>query len=570
MSVSFQDQNLTMEEIFNQDPHYQTSSSYNKGERIKGKVTGYRTDDSIKNIILNIGSKFEGCIPAQEFNELPEVGSEIEGIVKDFNQEKGLYLVSHKELIVAIGFALIKESVDNDMPLFCKIKRKIAKGFIVEVESVEMFMPFSHVGTSLSDENSDKKQGFIGSIVQCKCLQLPTKMQKGVVSRKVIQDQKNKDNWKKLAELKQVGDIVEGTVLKTASSGFYVLVNDVIGYLHNSNVRWSRVKSKDRENLVSGSIVSVRILELDEENMRLSLGLKQLVNDPWENILSTYSIGDVVTGTVSYVARQVAFIDLTDDIEGIIYSSEMSWTKNSSLAKDFLKKDAEVTLKIISINIKERKILLGLKQLQENPWDRLQAEIKVGDIYKGKIKNITLFGIFVELNDSLDGMIHKDDISWEGSIHNLADKYHKNQEIEFKVIQINPEQKKIVCSIKHCFPNPYEELKKKYVGNALVNGIVTSIVEYGVFVKLDGQYEGLLHISEVPKGKFDTMKSELKKGDSIQVLVKSVDPEKMRIALSLKGFNYAVEKQEMVQYISKDSDTSVNNLFKDLSKFVVK
>ena len=327
------------------------------------------------------------------------------------------------------------------------------------------------------------------------------------------------------------------------------------------------LKFKDREELSVGSVVSVRVIELDEENMRLSLGLKQLIDDPWDKILETYSVGDIVTGKVTYVARQAAFVDLTDDIEGIIYSSEMSWTKNSSLAKDFVKKDAEIDVKIISINIKERKILLGIKQLQENPWDKLQSDIQVGSICTGKIKNITVFGIFVELSGNLDGMIHKDDISWEGSVFNLNEKFHKNQEIQFKVIQINPEYKKVVCSIKHCLPNPYEELQQKYSLNPLADGIITSFVPYGIFVKLDDKYEGLLHISEVPKGKFDSMKASMKKGDPIQVIVKKVDPANMRIALSLKGFAYAVEKQEMVQYMSKEQP--VNNLFKDLSKFIV-
>ena len=240
MSISFQDQNLSMEDFLSQETLQ--VSSFQKGERIKGKVASYRSDDTSKNIILSLSSKFEGSINASEFEELPPIGSDIEGVVKGFNQEKGLFIISHRDLSIAIGTSYIQEAFNDGFPIECKIKRKVAKGFIVDVQSVEMFLPFSQAGLSLSDEGSDKKQGFVGSIVQCKVLQLPNKRQLGVVSRKVIQDQKTKESWKVLSETIKVGDIVEGKVLKVAGIGFYIAVQDVVGFLHNSNVRWSRVK----------------------------------------------------------------------------------------------------------------------------------------------------------------------------------------------------------------------------------------------------------------------------------------------------------------------------------------
>lgn len=570
--VSFQEENVSMEELLNSSGGLDVHDS-RPGQVVKGKVVAFQpNEENPEFIIIDMGSKSEGRLSIREFDQKPFIGMEVEALAKSTDRETGLVSLSRRALERQRGWEIVQEVAEKDLPVNGIVRRSMKNGYIVNVEGLSMFLPHSHVGSLLGSprrgEGHGRKPELIGQTITVHILELDPRKKTGVVSRKAFLDKQNQEHWKNLKDKINIGDIVTGKVLGHTKSGAFVNVEGVTGFLHKSNISWDRKIDNMEERLPVDAEIKVRVLEIDPENNRLSLGLKQLTEDPWSNVLERIQVGDTVKGKVSYVANYGAFVEIGEGLEGLLHTSEMSWTRRIGHAQDVVQVGQEIETKVLGINVEDKRISLGLRQLQENPWDRIRDEYKIGQVIKGKVKDTTNFGVFVSITDDIDGLIRKEDISWDEPAPDPRKTFKPGDEVEFKIIEINFEDHKIGCSIRHLLTNPYKELRKEFPRGSIIEGEVSGVVEFGVFIRFNEKFEGLAHISTVRKEEAGNLKNHYKKGQKVKAVVKHIDPESRKISLSIKDVDYALEKMEIAQYIEKESnETLTSNPFHELKKF---
>jgi len=519
------------------------------GATITGKIVSITAD----YVVVDMGSKSEGRIGIREFDTAPAVGETVEALVRSFDQETGMVQLSKRELELRRGWEIVKEAHEKNVPVNGLVKRSMRDGYMVNVEGVFMFMPHTAVGLLGPRERGARKMNIVGQNYLVKILDLNDRRKTGTVSRKAFQDEQNATVWKDIGNKINLNDSVKGVVTKHTNSGVFINIQGIEGFLHRSNITWERKADNAKDKIEIGTEVTVRVLEIEPENHRLSLGLKQLTDDPWSTVLTRFKVGDKVKGTVSFVATYGAFVELDAGLEGLLHITEMSWTRKVNHANEIVKLGQEVETKIIGINKDDKRISLGLRQLHANPWDTIRTEVKVGETMRGKIRGLTNTGIFVSITDAIDGLIKKEDIGWTEPAPDPKRTYKIGDEIEFKVIEINSEDRKVQCSIRHTLPNPYKKLRDKYPRGTVVAGVVTGIVDFGVFIKFDEGYEGLAHISTMEKEQSANFKKAFTKGQEIKAVIKSIDPESRKISFSLKDVTFALEKIEMRQYLEKES-----------------
>ncbi len=522
-----------------------------------------------KSVLVSTSAKIEGIIPSTDFDTLPETGEELEVLVKGLSKETGLVDLSKKELDIEKGMRIINEAMDANLPVRGKVIRRASQGYMVNIENIEMFLPMSQVGFLFADEeNKSVGKDFTGFSCLYKVLKIDRRGKSGVVSRKQYQDDINKVAWSNIVDNRQVGDEVEGMVMKCTYHGVYVMVDEFLGFVHRTNISWARIAKNVTNHIPINSKIRVRILDINPEVMRLSLGIKQLTEDPWENILETYLIGDVVNGTVTFLSKQFAFISLQDSsIEAMMFVSEISWSKKVTDARSLLRVGSEVQGKILSINIEERKIFIGMKQLENDPWLTIANKIQVNDKQTGVVTSITEFGIFVEIEKYIDGLVPNENIDWfkrTFSLSSLKKKYNVGKTVDFQIVSIDPDAKKIVCSFKHIELNPYESIKSKFVKNQLTTGVISKIAQFGMFITIDGKLDGLLHTNDMYKDHAGKLTSKYKVGEEIEVVVVNVEPEKSRIRLSQRAIKNIVVSKERSKYISNANELLTDSPFKNL------
>lgn len=567
MAIKFQIPNESMESLLNESSVPVTD--VHKGDIIQGKVVTFQKDEHSNSIIIAMGTKSEGRISLKEFDEKPSVGDTVEAIVKYIDKDSGLAVLSKRALEQRRGWEIVKDAYDNSVPINGSVKRKMKQGYLVNAEGLHLFLPHTLVGSLANYRQKTRKADIIGKSLSFKIVELNPRKKTGIVSRKAFLDEQNNQRWDELTEAVKIGDVIEAIVKKHITVGAFLEVNGVLGFLHKSNISWDRKNDNFKEKLPLESTISVRVLEIDPENHKLSLGLKQLTEDPWEAVDQKFEVGQKVTGKISFVARYGAFVDLGESLEGLLHVSEMSWTRKINHAHEIVKLDQEIETIILGINKEEKRISLGLKQLFANPWDEIRDNLSVGHVMKSTVRDVTSFGIFVSISNDIDGLIRKDDISWEEPAPDPKKSFKSGDEIEFKIIEINLDDRKIGCSRRHLLPNPYKGLKKKYPRGSVIKGSVSGIVDFGIFVRFDEGYEGLVHTSAMEREQSQNLKTTFQKGMPVQVVVKSIDPENRKISLSLKDVNYALEKMEMSQYIEKNEDQPLtDNPFKNLKSVV--
>jgi small subunit ribosomal protein S1 len=561
--VLFQDSNVSMADVFKTDT---TVADIRPGGEITGKIVSLTPEFAI----VDMGGKSEGRIGLREFDVEPAVGDTVEALVRSHDRETGLVQLSKRELELRRGWEIVKEAFEKNVPVNALVKRSMRDGYMVNVEGVFMFLPHTQVGLLGPRERGARRINIVGQTYLVKISELNDRRKSGTVSRKVFQDEQNATVWKDIGSRIQLNDSVQGIVSKHTNSGVFINVQGIEGFLHRSNMTWERKADTAKEKLEIGAEVTVRVLEIEPENHRLSLGLKQLTDDPWSTVLTRFKVGDRVQGTISFVANYGAFVELGEGLEGLLHVTEMSWTRKVNHASEVVKVGQEIETKIIGINKDDKRISLGLRQLHANPWDTIRTEIKVGETMKGKIRGLTNTGIFVAITDNIDGLIKKEDIGWTEPAPDPKRTYKIGDEIDFKVIEINSEERKVQCSIRHTLPNPYKNLRDKYPRGTVVAGTVTGIVDFGLFIKFDEGYEGLAHISTMEKEQSTNYKKTFTKGQEIKAVIKSIDPETRKISLSLKDVTYALEKIEMRQYLEKESTnkTETANPFANLKTLV--
>ena len=516
------------------------------GRIIKGEIV--TVDDSYAYV--NVGTKSDGRIPLEEFDNVPEVGKIVHVLLqKGGRQTDGVYQFSAKAAENEYSWQeFLKKHDSGNMTIYGKIIEATNRGKIADCNGFRVFLPFSLSADLKNTSSTNEEYGF-------KIKTVDKKKRSVVVSRRDFLDEQYNEKWNSFISSHKPGDMVEGEVVKFVEFGVFIRLNDIDALLHRNDMSWKNV-FKQRKLLKLGEKRDFTIISINESEKKVSLGLKQLQSDPWTNIEEYVSIGSIVNGVIVTVVNTGAFLEVDNEIDGFLPNSELSWSQNNVPVKNMFQKSDTIQVKVIDIKKDDRKLILSHKQTTENPWDSIANGFPIGSIHKSKIKKIVKFGLFVELNENIDGLVHISDLSWDDK-SNLLNKYSVGDEVEFKILEIKKEEMKISCGIKQLQKSPWDIISDKYKPKMLVQGTVSGIMQFGIFVKLEDNLEGLVHISEVSKHKVESLEEAFKIGDAVEAVVLGVDVKKKRISLSIKQFEYASEREELNKILRETSPNTV-------------
>lgn len=541
---------------------------------ITGKVVSIEKDIDEPYVLLALPYKADGKVLLSDLDTEPKIGEELEALVYHLEESSGLLILSVRRLKQRIGWSLIESSFEKELSVYGTIKRKVNGGFLVDVSSILLFLPFTELGHYPKMRENQDHDSFPEDEIALRILELDVKKKRGLVSRKKIQEEEKEVYWKKFAEIHQQGSIVHGKIVHIINVGVFVEKDKVTGFVHNSNISWSRSNTEQKKSFSVGQDVSVYILEIDVENRRLSLGIKQTLVDPWTNIEEHISVGQVQTGKVQFVAKYGAFFDLSEDLEGLLHVSEMSWVKNYFKMSDLLKVGEEVQVKVVGVNKEEKKISLSVRELTENPWLKIKNDYKVGDTFKGNITRMFKSGLFVSFEENLEAFIKKEDLTWEDKYSfTVLDNFKKTQEISFKITEINLEKKCIYGSHRACLENPYKIFKEQYKMGSILDAIIASITSFGLFLSIEGvPMDALVPMRFIPKEKSTDLRKHFQKKEKIQVCVKYIDVENEKITLSITDVVTKLASQEIRKYITRESELEKATFspFAELGNFLEK
>ncbi len=492
-----------------------------EGDIIKGRVVKIST----KDVLIDVGYKSEGVITRDEFSlqESLEIGQEVEVYIDSKEDDSGMIVLSRDKARRLYGWDRINQGFKEGDLVDGTIRKKVKGGFIVDVYGLEGFLPASLA----MFKNVSEKELFAGSY-KFKIVKINSLRKSLIVSRKEAVQREREDVREKFWEARNIGDVCSGIVKNITDFGAFIDLGGVDGLLHITDMSWSRI-SHPSELLAVGDKVDVVILGMNKEASKVSLGLKQRMADPWLDIENKFPVNSKIKGKVVNIVPYGVFIELEKGIEGLIHISEISWQKRSINTQELFAIGDIVEVQVLSIDKSSRRISLSIKQLEMNPW--LEAEVKfpVGGKVTGKISGFTDFGAFVELDGNLDGMIHVSDMSWTRRVLNPQEIFKKGQKIEVVVLSVDAQNKKISLGFKQLMENPWPRIAQDFPLSAEFQGQVTSKNNFGVFVKIGEDLEGLLYINEISKEQYDGINV----GDKIRVKIIKVDVEQMKIGLGL-------------------------------------
>ncbi|MBU5615036.1 30S ribosomal protein S1 [Geomonas azotofigens] len=528
------------------------------GEVVKAVVVQIEQDV----VLVDVGYKSEGAIRIGEFidenGELTvKVGDEVNVYFERGENIRGHMVLSKKKADSQVAWEAIAAAGEGGT-IEGKITGKVKGGMTVDV-GVEAFLPASQVDLRPGG-NMDR---FVGQTYEFRILKLNRKRGNLVLSRRVLlEEERDKARTETLATLKE-GDIVSGVVKNIAEYGAFVDLGGVDGLLHVTDMSWGRL-GHPSEMVKVGDTLNVMVLKYDREKGKISLGLKQTVPDPWLNVSDRYQEGERVRGKVVSLTDYGAFISLEDGIEGLVHVSEMSWTRRVRHPSEILKVGEEVEAVILGVDPGNRRISLGLKQTEVNPWTVIGERYPVGTKIEGQIKNITDFGVFIGIEDGIDGLVHVSDISWTRRVKHPGELFSKGQTVQAVVLNIDVENERLSLGIKQLVQDPWEEIPRKYKPGSKVRGKVTSVTDFGIFVEIEEGIEGLIHVSEISYEKVASPKDFANVGDELEAVVLNVDMVDKKIALSIKALQTAMEKAEIASYMGSQGEATSS--FGDLLK----
>jgi len=498
---------------------------------------------------INVGTKSDGRVALNEFETIPKVGDVFNVKLMNKKLVDGVYHFSRKAAEMEKGWKDFLQFYNSGKrEINGRIISANSKGKIVNCSGINTFLPYSLTADLKGLSESDEEYTFIVKTVDFVKKSI-------IISRKDYLDVQVKKNWDDFIQKYKEGDIVQGEVVKFVEFGAFVRVEGIDALLHRNDISWKKV-FKQRKLLKQGEVRDFKIISINKDEKKISLGLKQLKNDPWANIAEKYNVGDNIKGKVVTITAVGAFIQLDEDVEGFLSNSELSWVKSNANVKDYFEKGVEADFKILAINNEDKKITLGYKQLIPNPWDTIDSRFAVGSVYRKKIKKIVKFGLFVELEDGIDGLVHISDVSWD-DLKDLNRMFKNGQEVEIKILDINKKEMKISCGMKQLQKSPWETVKEKYPARTRVHGTISGITAFGIFVKLQDDVEGLVHISEVSRNRIEKIEEHFKVGDPVEAVVLDVDVEKKRLSLSIKHYEIMSEKEEVTKILKQTSPNKV-------------
>jgi small subunit ribosomal protein S1 len=501
------------------------------GTILKGRIIQQIGSD----VILEIGLKSEGIVDISEFDSPEEVvpGTEIEVLLEEMDPS-GIILLSKRKADRIRGWERIITSKKEGDIISGMVVRRIKGGLLVDI-GVPVFLPASQVDIRKPGDISR----FIGQTVKCQILKIDTENKNIVVSRrKIIEDARIACKEKLLAEI-EVGQIRKGIVKNIADFGVFVDLGGLDGLLHISDLSWGRV-SHPSEVVHLDQEIECYVIGVDKDNEKVSLGLKQKNASPWENIETRYPVGVKVKGVVVNVMNYGIFVRLEEGVEGLVHISEMSWTKKINHPGDIYKVGDEVSVVILEVNKDKQEISLGVKQLEANPWAVASQKYPPGTVVTVKVTSLTNYGSFVEIEPGIDGLIHISDISWTKKFNHPGEALQKDQEVKCVVLEVDEAKQRISLGVKQLSEDPWlHAIPEKYLPGQIVHGVVTKITNFGVFVELEPELEGLLHISEIADHKIENPQDVVKQGQELEVKILRVDNDSRKIGLSMRRVKWA-------------------------------
>ena len=507
---------------------------FREGSIVKGRILEIRN----REVLVDIGYKSEGVIPSSEFDDVEslEVGEEVEVLLERLENDEGMVILSKAKAAYRQNWEKIVKVFHGDGLIKGKVRSVVKGGLTVNI-GVEAFLP----GSQIDIIPPKDLQQFVGNTYDFKIVKINDDRKNVVLSRReLIEAERSEQRAKFLGEV-VVGSIVTGKVKNLTDFGAFIDLNGMDGLLHITDMTWSRLNHPS-ELLKVGQELEVVVLDINKEKERVSLGLKQTQNNPWDKIEERFPTGARIKGKITNLVPYGAFVEIEEGVEGLIHVSELSWTKRIARPSDVLTIGQEVEAAVLGVNKEEQKISLGLRQLEANPWDEIEQRYIIGKQVKGKVRNTTAYGAFVELEEGIDGMVHVSDLSWTRKINHPSEMLKKGDEIEAVVIDIDKTNQRISLGMKQLENDPWKEIDTRYKIGDLVKGKVTKLASFGAFVALEGDIDGLVHISQLSEDHVAKVKDVIKVGDDVEARVIKVDKAERRIGLSIKAANYSDEE----------------------------
>jgi small subunit ribosomal protein S1 len=517
-------------------------SKFRNGSLIEGTVSAIKGD----NVFIDIGYKSEGMIDVSEFGEgaEPKVGDKITVMLRELENDKtGMVVLSKRAADDKIRWDKIQERYVEGCVVTGLVKSAVRGGLLVQIDDVEAFLPGSQIEVAPVKD----LEPYVGQTYDFKVIKISNERRNLIVSRRELIEGVQAEKKAELLASLQKGEVRKGRVKNITDFGAFVSIEDAIdGLLHITDMSWGRIKHPS-EMIKVGQELDVMVLDVDRERERVSLGLKQTQPNPWDAIQDQFPVGSRVMGKVVNLAAYGAFIEIAPGIEGLVHISEFSWTKRVARASDMLSIGDEVQVVVLSIDVENQKIALGIRQTQANPWDTVQDRFPVGSKVKGKVRNFTAYGAFVELEEGIDGMIHVSDMSWTRKINHPSECLQKGQEVEAVVLDVNPKEQRISLGLKQAQTDPWTEIATKYPVGMVVKGKVSKVASFGAFIELEDGVDGLVHISQISDQRIDKVKDALDVGQEVEARVVKVDRADRRIGLSIRAMSMTEDEVKALE-----------------------
>jgi len=523
-----------------------------EGQILRGTVIDITPD----HVTVDVGYKSEGQIPMQEFLKRDKkldvkIGDRIDVLLEKKESEEGLLTLSKEKADKIKIWRDISRSCREGEVLEGEIVGKVKGGLSVDIGRILAFLP----GSQIDLKPIRNLDALIGQRLKFKVIKFNRKRNNIVLSRRVLLDEERKQLREETLRNLKEGDIVEGTVKNLTDYGAFIDLGGMDGLLHITDISWGRI-GHPSEKLSVGNRIKVKVLHFDREREKVSLGLKQALPDPWESVPQRYRVGSRTNGKVVNVTDYGVFVELEEGIEGLVHISELTWSKKTKHPSKIVHIGDTIEVMVLDCDPAKRRISLGMKQVEPNPWALIEEKYPVGTKVVGRVKTVTDFGIFIGFDEGVDGLVHVSEMSWTKKIKHPGELYKKGQEVEAVVLNIDRKNERFSLGVKQLTPDPWKDVVRRYRKGEVVVGRVTNVTDFGAFVELEEGIEGLVHVSEISREKVEKPSDVLKVGDTLSAVVLHIDPHDRRIGLSIKLLKEKAEKAEIEKYISGQGSTS--------------
>jgi small subunit ribosomal protein S1 len=524
-------------------------------------ITGTIMEIRPTEVVIDFGGKAEGTIPAHEFLDLSEleIGSDIEIFLERLEDRFGNPQLSFDKAEQKKNWEKIVNTCEEGSVITGRVRSKVKGGLVVNI-GVDAFLPSSQVDIQ-APKNLDQ---FVGQTFDFKVVKINRERKNIVVSRRELIEERRQDKKREILSKIIPGETRRGMVKNITDYGAFIDLDGLDGLLHITDMSWGRV-SHPSEMVKTGEEITVCIIDIDEKRERVSLGLKQLSSNPWDEIESKFPINAKVRGKVVNLVPYGAFVELEEGVEGLVHVTEMSWTKRITKPGEVLNVGDEVDAVVLGIQKDDQKISLGLRQLEVNPWDMATHNYPPGARVRGKIRNLTSYGAFVELEEGIDGMVHVSDMSWTRKINHPSEMVKKGDEVDAIVVEVDIDNQRISLGMKQLTQDPWEDIDRLYKLGDVIKGKVARVAGYGAFIELDHEIDGLVHISQISEERIEKVKDYLNEGEEVSARVIKIDKDERRIGLSIKAADYDEDAlaKEVAAYdeVGEDLTTSLGDIF---------